>query len=209
MASLLDILSLLLCVAVVGGVVWVGLLLVTRTEPGRSHSESATKPSRKERLLGVLSFAAVLALTYAATAVQTAYGAPLGTQSSETVEVLEVRECSRPALDFGLVVSCDLSGYQRTDDYWWLDGPDSILSSEAVEPGDRVAMFTASGWTRFFQPLPSDPQWRPIEDTDKPDLRWLPAAALIAGTTVASWIGRWRRSRSGEVDTDQALRGSG
>ncbi|GAB4009082.1 hypothetical protein GCM10029992_67170 [Glycomyces albus] len=209
MNPLLDILSLLLCVAVVGGIVWIGLLMITRTESGRSDTEPAAKPSRTDRLIGVLGFTTVLALTFAATAVQTAYGAPVGDQSTETVEVLEVRECSRPALDFGLVVSCDLSGYQYPDDHGWLDGPDSILSSEAVEQGDRVAEFTATGWTRFFQPLPSDPQWRPIEDTDKPDLKWLPAAALVAGTTVASWLGRWRRSRSGEVDPDQALRGSG
>lgn len=210
MALLLDILSLLLCAAVVGAVVWIGLLLATRSQPGGSHPEPAAKPSRMERLLGALGGAVVIASTLAATAAQIAFGAPVGSQSSEAVEVLEVRDCSRRATGFGLIVSCELSSYRDVESSGWLPyGPETVLSGEAVEPGDQVAEFTPSGWDRLFQPTYGGPQWRPVEDAGKPDLRWLPYAGMLAGFAIVTAIGRWRRSRSGQVDSGEALRGPG
>lgn len=211
MSLLLDVLALLVSAVPAAAVVWLGILLATRKRPARTEADSE-RPTLRRRLIGVLQFVAVLTLVLLSTAVQTAYGAPIGPRSSTVIEVLEVGECSRPAESFGLVVSCELVGYQyqgADDDVVAREHPESVVSDKAIQRGDQVARFAAIRLTQFLHPAFGSTRWRPIEDTGNPDLRWLPLTTLVAGLAIVSWINQRRRSRSGEVDSDEALRGSG
>lgn len=182
MTALINITAILVFAAVVAGAVYVGLRLFFRAQPSDPPVDQRRRP-----LLGLLGGIAlaflVILSTGVATAFQTSYGAPVGHPAGEVLEVVEVGECRRPVLGFGVVRSCEVTDY-RSD----VPEPNSrdrdetikVVGGDPVAAGDRVARYWADGWERWLQLFAPGGQWRSIADEERPNLVWLPTAALLA-----------------------------
>ncbi|MCC3762944.1 hypothetical protein K3N28_07645 [Glycomyces sp. TRM65418] len=178
MTFLLNLLSLLGCAAAVAVFVTVGLRMLIPKEP---HSPAAGRPRLRKRLAGFALPTALLVVELLATAVVTAYGAPVGDRGGTVVEVIETGECRRPVTGFGFVQSCTPAGYRSTvpsDSYLERGESPTVIGGATVGSGDRVAKYTAVGWDRWLMPFADRSQWRSVSDEERPNLLWLPAAAM-------------------------------
>lgn len=188
MTSLLNIAAVLAFAAVVAAIVAVGLRLFIPSEPQGPTAEAMPKGRRRLRgLLAAAGVVAAVALANLAFEVRFAYGSPHGERGEATVEVVEVGECGGPRmLHFGLARSCELRSYRTggagADDYGSID----VVSGRPLRPGDEVAAYTASGWGSSVLFGADGTRWHPVDDEDRPDLVWLPTAALAAA--AVGWL---------------------
>jgi hypothetical protein len=197
MESLTNIVALLVCAAALSAVVLIMLRLAIPKEP-----HAPERPCLRKRIAAFGLPAAIIVVELLASAVVTAYGAPVGDSSNVVVEVLEAGDCRRPLSGFGLVQSCKPRGHSSTvPSELYLERGESltVLGGDAVGPGDRIAEYTAVGWDRWPMPMAESSQWRSVADENRPNLLWLPAAALVATTlalgALTKALRRWRTGR--------------
>ncbi|WP_026930655.1 hypothetical protein [Glycomyces tenuis] len=192
---LIDIAAVAVFALLVAGVVGAALWLFLGRDAETAPNRPAPRPTLQRRLLGFAKLALALAAIMFAHAAQAAFGAPVGERSSPVLEVVEARECDRPLTGFGLIRTCELQVYRSTEAIEYPGRPGTVVGDTPVEPGDRVAEYSSSGWVRWIQVFGDDPQWRSLDDARKPNLDWLPAAALLGAAIVLSGAGRRVRRR--------------
>lgn len=195
-ANLVGIGAVLAFALLVTGVAWSCPRLLTYSNAGSRPEGAAPRPRRR---LGpwrsALAFALLMyALFASAHAAQVAFGAPMGEPVLPAVTVVEIRECERPVSGFGLVRRCTLAAYRSEEPLPGSVHP-VVVGGGVIEPGDRVAKYAASGWTRFLPLIGGESQWRPLGDAAKPDLAWLQAAAPVVGLLVLPALSRPRARR--------------
>jgi hypothetical protein len=205
MESLTNIIGLLVCAAALTAVVLIGLRLAIPKDPRAPDPE---RPRLRNRIAAFGISAAFIVVELLASAVVTAYGAPVGDSSEVVVEVREAGDCRRPLSGFGLVQSCKAGGYSSTvpsERYLERGESPTVLGGDAVGPGDRITEYTAVGWDRWLMPMAEGSQWRSVADEDRPNLLWLPAAALVATVlalgALSKALRRWKTGRVAVAET--------
>jgi hypothetical protein len=200
MSSLVNIAAILVFAFLVFGGVMVALRFLIPAEPYRPERPNRSR-TRRRMLVDLVGVLAVIALMQLAVEVRLAYGAPFGERAYPVVEVVGVGDCERGPLGFGVVRSCEVTEYQYTA---WEQGPApwseaiEVATGEAVEPGDRIAHYSSSGWTDFALLGSGGSRWQPVSAEDRPNLVWLPTATLIAATALsAALLKRYPRRVSG------------
>ncbi|WP_156925797.1 hypothetical protein [Glycomyces arizonensis] len=197
MTILINIAAIAVFTLLVIGVVWIVLRAFLNRDPDAQETRTAPdpRPVRTRWLLGIGGFLLCGMFISCAYTAQIAFGAPMGERTTPVLEVVEVRQCGRPIVGLGLVRLCELTVYESEAPLYSFDFPDVITSAGVVEPGDRVARYSPSGWVRALQFIGGEPQWRSLEDTGKPNLVWLQAAALVLGLLVLKWLDERLRAR--------------
>jgi hypothetical protein len=164
----------------------VALRLLIPSEPYKpATTERSRAGSARRALIEIAGYAVVLASVALAIEIRSAYGSPFGERSLPTVEVVDVGECERAPLGFGISRSCELTSFRSSDpEHHPTQRMDSIevVTAEPVEPGDLVAQYSASAWTAYAFLGSTDSRWRPVSAEERPNLDWLPTATLIAAT---------------------------
>ncbi|GAB3219493.1 hypothetical protein GCM10027447_02510 [Glycomyces halotolerans] len=169
--------------------------------PAMPAARQGAKPVPSRRPLVAAAIVAVIAFVQFSFAAQAAFGSPMGERNSKVIEVLEVERCERTLPGFGVVWSCRLRGFQTTDYVPYRDHPESIVTKAPIEPGDEITQITPPDWARELQLFSHDHYWRSLDDFDKPDLWWLPAAALLLGLgSIAALDRRLRPAASFKID---------
>ena len=186
MTTLINLGAILVFALLVFAVVAVALRFLIPSEPYRSaHTERSRADSWRRGLADVAGLLAVLALVNLAVEVRFAYGAPFGERGDTTVAVVEVGECERGPLGFGIARKCELAsfGYPAADPS---PGAIEVATGEPVTPGDLVAEYSSSGWTDFALIGSGGSRWQPVSAEERPNLVWLPTATLVAATALVA-----------------------
>jgi hypothetical protein len=192
MTALVNVAGILLFAFLVFAAVTVGLRFLIPSEPYRA--ERGGRPRTARRMLsGLINTLAVVALMLLAIEVRFAYGAPFGDRGAPVVEVVEVGECERAALGFGVARSCELAAFRyaafEQDPAPW-DGPIEVVTGEPVRPGDQVACYSSYGWTAFAFLGSGGSHWQPVAAEGRPNLVWLPTATLVVATALSAGLQR-------------------
>lgn len=197
MTSLLNLAAILVFALLVFVIVKVALRFLIPSEPYQpatakrpregTASDRSRAGSTRHTLIEIAGLAVVLAAVALAVEVRSAYGAPLGERGQPTVEVVDVGECERTPLGFGISRSCHLTSFRapEQDSAQWV-GSIEVVTGEPVKPGDLVARYSPSRWTAYVFLGSTDPRWRPVSAEERPNLDWLPTATLIAATTLVA-----------------------
>lgn len=190
METLINIAAILVFAFVIFAAVAVGLRFLIPMEPYRPAGAERSKASQVRHMLAdVVGTLAVLAMVFLAVEIRFAYGAPSGERGPVTVEVVEVGECHRATLGFGVSRTCELQAYSyQSPDA--LSGPIEVVSGDPVEAGDRVAHYSSSGWTELVLLGSGGSNWQPVAAEDRPNLVWLPTATLTAASLLTIAVRR-------------------
>ncbi|GAA2171082.1 MULTISPECIES: hypothetical protein [Glycomyces] len=190
MTSLVNIAAILVFALLVFAVVGVSLRLLIPSEPHRPATTERSRAGSVRRALtniaGFIAFAAAMGLAFE---VRAAYGSPFGERGLPTVEVVEVGDCERAPLGFGIARTCDLTSFRATDsedlDPSWVESIE-VATGAPVEPGDLVAPYSPSRWTAYVFLGSTDARWRPVSAEGRPNLDWLPTVTLFGATVLFS-----------------------
>jgi hypothetical protein len=190
MTALINVSAVLLFAFLLFVIVAVALRLLIPSEPYKpATTERSRAGSARRALIEIAGYAVVLASVALAIEIRSAYGSPFGERSLPTVEVVDVGECERAPLGFGISRSCELTSFRSSDpEHHPTQRMDSIevVTAEPVEPGDLVAQYSASAWTAYAFLGSTDSRWRPVSAEERPNLDWLPTATLIAATILVA-----------------------
>ncbi|MDA1358703.1 hypothetical protein O1R50_03660 [Glycomyces luteolus] len=207
MTSLINIAAILVFAFLVVAIVMVALRFLIPSEPYRSKgAERSAVITARNVALDVVCLLAVLALVGLSIEIRLAYGAPFGSRDPQTVEVIEVGDCERAPLGFGIARACELSAYRYVDaDENSAPWPQSIevVSGDPVRPGDLVARYSSAGWKDFLLLGSGGSRWQPVSAVNRPSMVWLPSATLIAATMLTAALRRTRRRIPAQSSTGQ------
>lgn len=200
MTSLVNIAAILVFALLVVVVVGVSLRFLVPSEPHRpATTERSRASSARRALLNIAGFIVLAAIMGLAFEVRAAYGSPFGERGLSTVEVVEVGDCERAPLGFGIARTCDLTSFRATDsedlDTSWVASIE-VVTGAPVEPGDLVAPYSPSRWTAYVFLDSTDARWRPVSAEDRPNLDWLPTATLFGATVLISVLMKRRAAAS-------------
>ncbi|MEU6246172.1 hypothetical protein [Glycomyces sp. NPDC047010] len=188
MNILYDVAAMLVLAA---GLVLLVLLALRLTAPAAVH-RAEPEQARRPRLQAAAGAAVFLLALFGVTAVQTAFGAPVGVRHAPPAEVADAGECDRPVAGLGIVVRCAPEVWDPTVPFEYDLDDRGVVGGAAVEPGAEVAEYRLTGRLSPLMLMRPESQWRDTADESKPDLLWLsvlPFAGLLAYTVL-------RRGRS-------------
>jgi hypothetical protein len=194
MTALVNLGAVLVFALLVFAAVGAAFRFVLPAEPHQGREAEPRRVRWRRMAADIVGVVALLALLDAALEVRAAFGSPLGDRDGFTVEVVEVGECERAPLGFGIARRCALTAYRS-------DSPPGAGSIEVVtggplRPGELVARYASSGWTAWLFLGSSEPRWFPVSAEDRPNLDWVPVAVLV-GASVG--IGALRRMAVGRA----------